>query len=354
MATAFIPSSIFTASYVLTSEARSIVASTDDSKLSVSLSCSGDTFFSAVLYAYDGKVELFDPGSIIECYFQSNNLVSADVLITFGTVSKSARFLYCEYQMPRDFNPQRALLLSSPARRVHPGSKFSFAAIPVADAQMKIQFNAVGLDQNLRPVVASYTSHAINPQEASHTQVFDVDILLNNFLSDNSSMKKVLYFSAKIDSRQLMCYLSQSPAWLTFAFRNIFNVTEYIDVEGSVTEKTEISRESAFCSGDLVQYDRRTDRTYQVSTGPLHADEIESVTQLVASHSVDLILENGSYPVIIDDHSCEASSDDDSLTSIKFTWRFKGRRPVWFNSAIFGIQPTHRDIFSDEYSPEYE
>ena len=167
-------------------------------------------------------------------------------------------------------------------------------------------------------------------------------------------MVKVLYFSVSNGSRQLMCYLSPSPAWLTFAFMNVFNVQEYIDIEGAVKVRSETSRQTARCSGDIVQYDRRTDRTYQFSTGPLPDDEVESLAQLVSSHSVKLYADGNYYDIVIEDHTCDVSTEDDSLSVVKFTWRFKGRRPVRFNSALFGIQPTRRDIFSDEYSPEYE
>lgn len=359
MATAFIQTSIFSNSYVLTSEARSIVATTDETKLTVSLTCSGDTFFIVDLYAYDGKVELFDPGSIIEDYFIAHQMICESVTVQFGTASKNLLFLYCENVMPESFVPSDILLVSSQARRVHKDSSFTVAALPAGPATPFV-IKAVGHDssgdiasvqfQISRNIIATtfttFTVREIILKATGH--VLDTEAPIPNPIRD------VMYFSVEHGGRQLMCYITPAPAYLTFCFRNIFNVPELVDVEGTMVSKSETSRQTAKCSGDLVQYDRRTDRTYQVTTGALPADEVESLTQLVSSHSVQLYADGSYHDIVIEDHTCEESTEDDSLSVVKFTWRFKGRRPVKFNSAIFGIQPTHRDIFSDEYSPEYE
>lgn len=347
MATAFIQSSIFSRSYVLTSEANSIVATTDETKLTVSLTCSGDTFFTVDLYAYDGKVELFDPGSIIEDYFIAHQMICESVTVQFGTASKSLLFLYCENVMPESFDPSRILLLSSQVRRVHKDSSFTVAALLVGPSTPFV-IKAVGHDSG-GEIASVQFSESRDIIDTAYT-VFTVPQILGKA----DGLSDVMYFSVEHGGRQLMCYITPSPAYLTFQFRNIYNVPELVDVEGSMVTKSETSRQTAKCSGDIVQYDRRTDRTYQFTTGPLPADEVESLTQLVSSHSVQLYADGTYYDIVIEDHTCEDSTEDDSLSVVKFTWRFKGRRPVKFNSALFGIQPTHRDIFSDEYSPEYE
>lgn len=356
MATAFIQTSIFSNSYVLTSEARSIVATTDEAKLTVSLTCSGDTFFTVDLYAYDGKVELFDPGSIIEDYFIAHQMICESVTVQFGTASKNLLFLYCENVMPDSFIPSNVLLLSSLARRVHKDSQFTVAALPVGPTTPFV-FKAVGhdLDGEIASVEFSETRDIIDTTFTTFTVAQIISKATGPKTPPlNFRLKDVMYFSVEHGGRQLMCYITPAPAYLTFRFRNIFNVPELVDVEGTMVTKSETSRQTAKCSGDIVQYDRRTDRTYQVTTGALPADEVESLTQLVSSHSVQLYADGSYHDIVIEDHTCEDSTEDDSLSVVKFTWRFKGRRPVRFNSALLGIQPTHRDIFSDEYSPEYE
>ncbi len=359
MATAFIQTSIFSRSYVLTSEARSIAATTDDAKLTVSLTCSGDTFFTVDLYAYDGKVELFDPGSIIEDYFIAHQMICESITVQFGTASKSLLFLYCENAMPESFNPAGILLLSSQARRVHKDSSFTVAAIPSGPSTPFV-IKAVGHDRlgNIASVLYHLSVNIVNTLYTTFSVSQIVRLATGRVGPTEAPMPDtladVMYFSVEHDGRQLMCYITPAPAYLTFRFRNIFNVPELVDVEGSMVTKSETSRQTAKCSGDIVQYDRRTDRTYQFTSGPLPADEVESLTQLVSSHSVQILADGSYHDIVIEEHTCENSTEDDSLLVVKFTWRFKGRRPVMFNSALFGIKPTHREIFSGEYSPEYE
>lgn len=360
MATAFIQTSIFTKTFVLTSEARSIAVTTDEDRLSVSLTCSGVTFFTVDLYAYAGKVELFDPGALIENFFIARQMICESVTVTFGTASENILFLYCENDMPASFDPSKILLLSSHARRVHKDSQFTVAALPV-DSDTPFVIKAVGHD-SLGHIARTQFNKSLNIIDTLFTD-FSVSSIIRKATGHNVSefgplrdnaLEDVMYFSVEHAGRQLMCYITPAPAYLTFRFRNIFNVPELVDIEGSMVTKSQTTRKDAVCSGDIVKYDRRTDRTYEFTTGPLPADEVESLAQLLSSHSIQLLADGTYHDVVIEDHSCEDSTDDNSLTAIKFTWRFKGRRPVNFNSPIFGIQPSHREIFSDEYSPEYE
>ncbi|MGN0238277.1 MAG: hypothetical protein ACI4AK_09390 [Lepagella sp.] len=345
MATEFIKSDILTKEYVLTSEASSIGVTTDQKKLGVTMLCFGTAFFTASLYAYAGKVELIDPGSIIEDYFRANNLNCEIVTIAFGTAFIDIKFIYCEQRMPESFDATKVYLLSSTARRVHKGSKITVAAIPVKVSD-DFLFTAIGHDAEGN--IASQQFNDSGPDRVC--QNYDVD----GMIKKATKLSDVMYFSVNHGGRQLMCYLSPSSAFITFRFRNIFNVQEMIDIEGAVVTKTEVSRQEAICSGNIVQYDRKTDRAYQVTTGPMPADEVESLNQLVASHFVQICVDNSYYDVVIQDHTCEDSTEGDSLSVVKFTWRFVDQRPVNFTSSIFGIGKTDREIFSGEYSSEYD
>lgn len=357
MAIAFLQAPYFSKPYVLTSEARSIGVSTDADSLAVSLSCNGETFFSVVLYAFDGVIELYDPGALVEDYFIRKNLICELVTVQFGSMSRNITFLYCENVMPPSFNPARDLLISSSAKRVHADSQITVAALPKVP-YLPFVFKAVGHDPEGN-IASVQFSQNINLATAKYTNVsvaMIVDAATGKTANANiaSPLADVLFFSIKNGGGLAMFYITPSPAFLTFRFRNIFNVPELLDVEGVMKIKSETSRQNARCSGDIVQYDRSTDRTYEVDTGPLPADEVESLVQLISSHSVQLFVDGTYYDVVIDDHTCEDSTDDDALTVIKFTWRFKGSRPVIFNSSMFGIMSRARGVFSDEFSPEYE
>ena len=247
MATAFIQTSIFSDSYVLTSEARSIVATTDETKLTVSLTCSGDTFFTVDLYAYDGKVELFDPGSIIEDYFIAHQMICESVTVRFGSASKNLLFLYCENVMPGSFIPSDVLLLSSLARRVHKDSSFTVAALPVGPTTPFV-IKAVGHDGS-GDIASVQFRISRNIIDTTFT-TFTVQEIISKATDPHPiigpdepiPLKDVMYFSVEHGGRQLMCYITPAPAYLTFRFRNIFNVPELVDVEGTMVTKSETSR----------------------------------------------------------------------------------------------------------------
>ena len=347
--------------FVLTSEVSSIYAHTDAEALDVSLSCLGVTFFSTSLYAYNGVVELFDAGSLIEYHFLTNGLICESVTIKFGSVSKTVIFQHCENLMPASYDPQKSLLLSSLTHRAHRDSLFTFAALPIAP-HSQFLFKVVGHDESGR-IASTYFYSSVNIVDTLHAS-FSVASVINkatgrrvpefNLPLQAPSLADVMYFSVEHDERQLMCFISPAEPYLTFRFLNIFNIPEFIDIEGSMVTKSETSQQEAVCSGLISKYDRSTFRSYQFTSAPLHPDEEESLAQFLSSSSVQIRVSGTLYDIVIDDYTFESSSDDDSLNSVKFSWRFKNNRPVIFNSSIFGISPSARKIFSTQYSPEYE
>lgn len=359
MATEFIQSPLLSKPYVLTSEARSIVASTDQPKLTVSLSCNGNVFFSVDLCAFNGKVELLDPGKIVEDYFIPRDYICKTIKVKFGDAQTNLLFLFCDNQMPPDFDPESCLLISSNSRRVHHDSLFTIAALN-RDPSRAFVIKAVGHDSSGQiSSVQFFMSQSLPDVFFINVDVRLIVLKATGRVSvpDNpivNPLLDVIYFSVENDGRQLMCYITPSPAFITFKFRNIFNVPELVDVEGAIVAKTVVSRQSAVCSGDILQYDRRVDKSYQLTSGPIPICELASLEQLVASRSAQIEIDDDFYDIVIDDHSFECSSEDDSLNTVKFTWRFKGQRPVNFNHSLFGILPSHRNIFSDQYSSEYE
>lgn len=356
MATEFIDTTIPSTSPALTSEAGAIAVMTDADHLTVTISNSNEQFFSSELYAYNGVVELFDTGTIIEEYFRQHEIVEDLVTVTFGSVALDILFLYCENRMPPEFVPANVQLLSSTVRRVHRGSRFTVAAIPTSPSPSVI-FKAVGHDRygNIASLKLPAASMSGNMIFKNFSVVGDVvKVATTKSVSVPVPLKDVLYFSAEHEGRQQMCYITPSSAFLTFRFRNIYNVLELLDVEGAMVTKPDTSRQTAFCENKIVQYDRRTDRTYQFVTGPLPAEEVESLRQLLSSYSVELYQDGTYYGIAIEDYTCEDSTEDDALTTVKFTWRFKDRRPVAFGSDLFGIRRADRGIFAAQYSPEYD
>lgn len=348
---------------MLTSRMTNVRATTDKNKIEVSLLCESgaggdiETFYSTTLYAFDNVVELSDVGTLIEEYFRLRHKVAAMITICFDNVSMDVHFLYCEYAMPEGFDVSNTFFLASMAQRVHQDSTITIAAYNHGLANDFI-IKAVGqhtYDDDLG-VVTRRVQRSLNNESSTYFSVAEIIKWALNMSDEEAGdeLRDVKYFSIEYAGVQKMFFIVPAPAYLTFSFRNIFNVEEFIDVVGEITTKTEVSRDTAVCNGRSKQYDRNVSRTYDVQTEPLTSEEIAVFEQFLASHEVLMYLEGTDWDVIITDHTCEPSSADDKLTTVKFTWGFADKRPRLFDSAFNGIMPTRRSIFSDQFSPEYE
>lgn len=257
--------------------------------------------------------------------------------------------------MPCDFAADKTFFLSSMVQRVHQDSIIAIAAYNHGSA-FPFVIKAVGHAEadNRLVVVEKSVQQTFNGVVYFH--VADIILWALNKTEDEvgTDLRDVMYFSIEYAGIQKMCYIVPAPAYLTFSFRNAFNVEEFIDVVGVMTTKTNVSRDIAVCNGTSKQYDRTIERTYQVQTEALTPDEVKIFEQFLASHHVSLWLDSDDFGVIITDHTCEPSSADDSLSTIKFTWRFDDNRPHVFDSLMDGVMPNRRQIFNDTFTPEYE
>ena len=343
----------------LTSQLSVIRAHTDKPKIDVSLSCTGSngstvTLYSSSLYAFDGMVELTDAASIIEEYFRQHHRVIDTVTVTFDTASVTFQALYCEYSLPDTFDAGSSLLLATKSQRVHQDSTITIAHChPAPEATVTIK--AVGHTLADDTIAAITTTRS--PLFAGNIAYFSVADIIQWAISDDGShtpLRSVMYFALEYAGTQKMFYIVPAAAYHTFSFRNIFNVPEYIDIVGDIVTKTDVSRDSAVCSGRLVQYDRAVTRSYEITTEAIPREELPLFEQLLASHEIKIHLDGQSYDILITDQTCEPSTSDEQLANLKFTWRFAHTRPHIFSSAFDGIMPSRRRIFDDTFSPEYE
>lgn len=363
MATQFDSTALEGMQYNLTSNVSEISASTDKARIDVSLSCENglggepETFYATSLYAYNGRVQLDDVGALVEEYFRMRDKVADTITIAFDDVSMDVHFLYCEYSMPPTFMAERNLFLAATAQRVHQDSIVAVATVNHG-SEYPFVVKAVGhlADSDELAVVQRSFDKTFNASGAVYFRVAEILqwALGKTEVAVDADLRDVMYFSIEYFGLQKMCYIVPATAYLTFSFHNIYNVEEYIDVAGIMTAKTEVSRDVAVCKGVSKQYDRSVERTYEILTEPLTSDEVLIFEQFLTSHTVSLSLGYYHLPVIITDHTCDPSSSDEALTTIKFTWRFADYRPHGFRSRFDGVMPVRSRVFDDTFSPEYD
>lgn len=363
MATEFLQSGLEDRTYVPTSSVSSIRATTDKTRVNVQLECENgsgnaiETFYSTTLYAFNGAVELSDVGSLVEEYFRRRGKVADTIDILFDTAILSVHFLYCENMLMVDFDPTKSFFLAAGVQRVYPDSIVAIAAVDHG-SNTYFYLSAVGHRKadGTPAVVRMAEQKNLGAELTAYFSVADIIkwALNQTDAETEEELADVLYFSIEYAGIQKMFYIVPAPAYLTFAFRNAFNVLEYVDVAGEMTVKTDVSGSTAVCGGRARRYDRIVERIYVVQTEPLTPEEVHIFEQFIASHSVELCLDDANHDVIITDSTCEPSTDDETLTSVKFTWRFTDERPCRFTSLMDGVMPSRRNIFDSTFSAEYE
>lgn len=364
METATITPNLEGSSFFPTYLTPTLKAKSDSIAVRASLFCENgahgdpETFFSTTLYAVNGIVEFADVGSLVEEYFRRHDKVADIITISIdGAASMDVLFLYCEYTQPDEFDATKSFFVATHAQRVHQDSTITIAAVDKGSAFL-CKFRAAGhrVDDNVLDVVEWSESLKLDSEHSARFYVYSILRMALNMtdIDVGEVLRDVLYFSVEYGGIQKMFYVVPAQAYLTFSFRNIFNVEEFIDIVGVVTTKSEVNRDIAVCAGISKQYDRSVERSYQVETEPVPADEVPMFEQFLASHRVQMYFSGEPYEVCITDYTFEPSSADDVMPTAKFTWRFADRRPRIFETGVNGVLPTRRKIFDDTFSPEYE
>lgn len=343
----------FRSDTVLTSECRDIEASVASPKVDVRIiydpTGSGDEFFSATLYAFGGKVSLSDVGALIEEYFREHDLRTGRIGVEIDGTAISFTAIYCEAIMPDEFNPDNAFFTTAPARRVHRDSVIYLSHTTHGHNNYRVQ--VVGLDPEGN-TIAIERQFTITPG-AKHMSIAAKSIIDWALSGDEADMAHVAYFSISYDAMQAVFYLVEDPQYISFRFNNIFNSVESIDIVGTVKESTKITADEAVCSGKVHRYDRKVERTFEVTTAPLIPEEVSLVEQMVMSHHVTISLGVDTPEVLISDHTLEHDNDDGTLTSLKFKFRFADSRIRFNADEINALCPARTHIFSEQFTAEF-
>lgn len=343
---------------VLTSDLDLIEATTDADSAIVQaylMVTSGDTvhpvpLLSTTLYAYSGKVELKNLGSLVEAMMRRRGISNAHLTLNIGGVIKILNVLYCEYEMPDDFDPQTCFLTTSPVRRVHENSSVPLSFLSDGTVPLTIKIVGHRADGSLASL-----EKTVNTEPSGYSWLYVADII-DYATSAAQPLAEVSYFGVYHGQKSYVFFIVRHPFYLRFKFRNIFNALEYIDLPCTFTSKTSVDRDIAVCSGTYTQYNQQPNRTFEVQSGALPSREALIVDQLFNSREVYIVVgaEEKEYKIVINDHTCEVTNDNESLVDIKFSWQFSSWRPRLSDTSLSAFMPVAKwGIFDDHFTREY-
>lgn len=335
--------------YFLTSRLNSVTARVNASRVQVEIVYNPDdnpqTIFSNTLYPFNNIVEIYAVGSLVEEFLRSVDKFFGTFEIRVDNASLRLNMLYCEYLLHEEFLPDNTFLHSAAASVVHADSFFCLSHTPPFPDSYTVKIVGHATDGSLATAEHQLRSDLPHGVSARVKSVIDA--------AHAAGLADVAYFSVDNGRAQHLFYISKHPSHFTFYFRNIFNVPEYLDIVGVVKRKTSVDSDSATCNNTVMQYNRTVARTYEISTAPLTEHQVRAVEQLIASHSAQIDFDDYAYPIIITDHTCEPSSDNENLVSVKFTFRYASERPALYHSEADAILADDPHIFNNPFSPEY-
>ncbi len=335
----------------VTSAIGRIDVSTDAPSVRMHMYVNGVEFYNSLLYAYNGTVTLFDAGHLIESYFRAKSLFRADVTVRAVCSSDSSVFasmtidcLHCSHVVPETFDASKTFFSCLRTHRVSRNAKFNlYGPVSAIDSVVVI---VMGLDADGESV-----SGSVFP--VPFTGYIEVDLpAWIEHVRANSEMVTPCAVSIRCKDLEKSLFIVRDPEYMTFSFRNCFNVPETIFLPGQSVLKPEISVDDAVCSGRTMQYNRVIARSHEFTSGPLTRHEAAALVQFLESHSTAVVVDGKSYEIVITDHSTEISSDASSLNVLKFTWQFADRRPHLFGDDLDPLLYSSQ-IFAEQFQQQY-
>lgn len=319
------------------------------------------------LYPFNGSVTLYDLRSLIEEAMRGRRVCVSSYLLEVSSGDESSKYdsvairvLYCDKVIASGdlygFTEEN-FLTTLDVRRVAPGASFPVTmfcrAGTVPDVRIKARYRVAGED-SIRDCSFPFRSG----QQISEDSYISFEVGVDSVKSSTVEMTgyvdiELRGFTVSCGQRFLHVYADESLSrGRAFIFRNCFNVPELFQMRTVTVGKTEVSRSTATLTSKSRFYDQTVSKTYESDTDSLTFDEAEWIDQFLCSRDVSVI-EPGRpgaarvmRPVLITSFTCGISDGDESLNSVKFSWRYDDDRPA----VALRVSP---GIFTSPYNPVF-
>lgn len=347
-----ITSGITDGATVLTSRLKSVRATTTKPYVQVRVEAPGETYYEERMSAYNGEVVIDDFGELVRQILLERGKMYDTIYLTIDDIKITFIAIACDYDLPTGFDPEECFLTAADSSLVHSNATISLShCYNTNDYVLQVVgFNEGGELCATTPLTIENNSDTLT------LAVADVIKYAKDETDKESGviLERVTHFAISMGSAHKVYYISESPFFLRFEFRNMFFALETIDIPCKWTRKTDVNRDLSISNGIATQYDYNISKVYDVETGPLSVDQMRELEQLAASRQVSILTGCNKYSVIITDHTIEYSNDDDTLQTAKFTFRFADKMPRLFEvEAPKSLKAPADEVFSQEFSNEY-
>lgn len=340
-------------SLFFTSEFSDVTFTTDaDTNTAVvKLTCGGTVLLSTELYVTNSSGSISDLADLIEAHLRASWLQVATYTLTVNDASVEFTCIYCDYTLPfNSISLENNFLTLIDHVETHTDSSISLSALTRCSGYCLVKYI---VDDT--PYSAQLPdTYSTAPNSPTTIKVAD---LLTACQSVIPGEAYIVSFTFVLGERMKTFYLDRTTPQMRLMFTNVFNAMEYLDVVGTVVTKTKSESDSAVIGGVTTLYNRVVNRTYEVTTGAMPRYMAEAYSQLFSSRFVALIDSSSRVPatvaeVIITDSTLEPTTDNETLFTVKFTWRFADRRPRVLASEVEPLLSSV-GVFSTPFTQQY-
>lgn len=322
----------------------------------------GIVILSERYYAYGGQVTLYDIASLIESEMRSSGSTFADFTLRVFTDTTSNKadshtfhILYCDrFSVCTDVELflRENFLSTLRFRRVNDNSTTSLFFFTFAGDSLA--YSVSYLARKIENGAKIRNTFTLGSGNATGWGVQQINVAVSSIVADAAAKAgvrltevEVVSFTVTCGQRSISCFVdrSLSDPDNCFAFRNCFNCWDVAVLPHITNAKTDVDRSTAVINGSSRFYNQSVNKTYEVTAGPLTADEAAWIDQLLTSYEVFRFEPNDCdetepyllQHILITDMNCEISDSDEKPNTVKFTWRYTDNRAIVRFSASRGI-----------------
>ena len=329
--------------YVFTSQIPTLdFAEVGINPLDVTVWAGREKLLETTMYPVYGHIHLYDLGDLYEEYLRSQD--GEDIYpyvileINIGNYTwEDNMIIYCPYNcnmtalefINKHFlttlNTKRVPADASRDDEILPYLLTSEEAATTRTVEVTASFRTP--DGNIEGHTCSYTDNDRYQYDGIMASPEELNVLFDHYCDEASDYDwrdlVPLSYTVRMGQRSFTYFVDQDfrPS-VRFRFRNAFNAEETIYLEAVTVTKTDTERSLATSHGVSLFYDQVDSQEYEVSTAPLTTEEANWATQLLLSHKVQRVEEDGSLvDVLITDMDAEVTDSDEEHRRLKFTYK---------------------------------
>ena len=296
----------------------------------VKLYLDGDAVFENTLTAFGHTVKFYDIRSIIEMEMRKGGINSAECYIAAEPSNSGGndddatdpfKVILSEFDIA---NPAAWLvshfLTTCSSFLVAPGDAQELSWYAAPNEQVTHVIEAMVLLQDGSITSVSWTQSSASAGTGDVTnETISVDDVISHFASSGQVLMFTVFRGA---NRCISFYVMEDSHNLHFRFRNAFDVTEYLNINGVSKNKVSMDAAEGVILHTTVKYDFERKEENDVESELLTYMQTKWLGQFLTSKYIEVLCDDGQWRPVLVDGSAEPTDSKNEVNHLKFTWKF--------------------------------